>query len=137
MSNADATMGPRLDSMNAALADNWWALALRGVFAILFGLIALFLPGVTILSLVLMFAAYCFVDGIFGIVAAVRGARRGERWRWLVLDGILGLIVGVVAVVWPGITVIAFIYVLAVWAIVSGGLLIGSAFALKGSHGRG
>ncbi|HTJ57189.1 MAG TPA: DUF308 domain-containing protein [Devosiaceae bacterium] len=67
MSNPDATMGPRVDSMNGALADNWWALALRGAFAILFSLIAFFLPGVTMLSLVLVFAAYSFVDGIFSV----------------------------------------------------------------------
>ncbi len=64
----------RAQAMSAVLAQNWWAVALRGVFAILFGLIALFMPGATMLSLVLFFAAYMLVDGVFGIVAAVKAA---------------------------------------------------------------
>jgi Short repeat of unknown function (DUF308) len=66
------------DAMCALLAQNWWAVALRGVFAILFGLVALFLTGPTILSLVLFFSAYMLVDGVFGIIAAVRAARQAN-----------------------------------------------------------
>src|SRR5215213_7987966 len=87
----------RNEAMCALLAQNWWAVALRGVFAVLFGLIALAVPGTTILSLVLFFSAYMLVDGIFGIVAAVRAARQGERWGLLVLEGILNIGVGVIA----------------------------------------
>jgi hypothetical protein len=72
-----------IEDMTAALARNWWAIALRGVFAILFGAIALVLPGVTIASLLLLFAAYMIVDGILAIVAAIRAARRHERWWFL------------------------------------------------------
>lgn len=74
-----------MDAMSAALARNWWAVALRGVFAILFGLIAVVLPGVTIGSLVLLFAVYMLVDGVFAIVACVRAAARHERWGLLIL----------------------------------------------------
>ena len=77
-----------VDSMSAVLARNGWALALRGVFAVLFGLVALFATGPTILSLVLLFSAYMLVDGIFGIVAGARAAGRGQRWGWLVLEGL-------------------------------------------------
>src|SRR4051812_40981237 len=70
---------PRAAAMSALLAQNWWAVALRGVFAILFGLIALVMPGITIASLVLLFAAYMLVDGIFAIVSAARAAARHER----------------------------------------------------------
>ena len=87
----------------AVLARNWGAIALRGVLGILFGLIALFLPGVTMLSLVLVFAAYAFVDGILGIVSAVRAAGEGERWGPLVLEGIVDIVVAGIAVFWPGI----------------------------------
>ena len=73
-------------AMCAVLAGNWWAVALRGVFAILFGLIALLAPGSAILSLVLLFAAYMLVDGIVGIVSAVRAAKRDERWGLLLLE---------------------------------------------------
>jgi uncharacterized membrane protein HdeD (DUF308 family) len=125
------------DDMSAALARNWWAVALRGVFAILFGIVALLMPGVTLAALVLLFAAYMLVDGIFTIVAAVRAARRHERWGWLVLEGIADLAAGAIALLWPLITVVAFIYLLAAWAIVSGALMTAAAFRLHILHGRG
>src|SRR5215213_4995784 len=108
----------RTEAMRALLAQTWWAVALRGVFAVLFGLIALFVPGATILSLVLFFSAYMLVDGIFGIVAAVRAARQGERWGLLVLEGILNIGVGVIAFLWPGLTAIAFVLLLAAWSLI-------------------
>src|ERR1700674_477543 len=111
------------DDMSAALARNWWAVALRGVFAILLGIFALLMPGVTLAALVLLFAAYMLVDGIFTIVAAVRAARRHERWGWLVLEGIADLAAGAVAFLWPLLTVVAFVFLMAAWAIVSGALL--------------
>jgi hypothetical protein len=77
--------------MIAVLAPNWWAIGLRGVLGILFDLIALFLPGATMLSVVLVFAAYTLVDGVFGIVSAVRAARQHERWSFLVLEGIVDI----------------------------------------------
>jgi uncharacterized membrane protein HdeD (DUF308 family) len=127
----------RSQAMCALLAQNWWAVALRGVFAILFGLIALLVPGATILSLVLFFSAYMLVDGIFGIVAAVRAARQGERWGLLILEGVLNIAVGVIAFLMPGLTVIAFVLLLAAWSLVSGGLMLGAAFRLSREHGRG
>jgi uncharacterized membrane protein HdeD (DUF308 family) len=126
----------RNEAMCALLAQNWWALALRGVFAVLFGLVALFMTGPTILSLVLFFSAYMLVDGVFGIVAAVRAARQGERWGLLVLEGVLNIAVGVLAFLWPGLTVIAFVVMLAAWSLVSGGLMLGAAFRLSKDHGR-
>jgi uncharacterized membrane protein HdeD (DUF308 family) len=122
--------------MCALLAQNWWAVALRGVFAILFGLIALLVPGATILSLVLFFSAYMLVDGVFGIVAAVRAARQGERWGLLILEGVLNIAVGVIAFLMPGLTAIAFVLLLAAWSLVSGGLMLGAAFRLSKEHGR-
>jgi len=125
------------DDMSAALARNWWAVALRGVFAILFGIIALFMPGVTLAALVLLFSAYMLVDGIFAIVAAVRAVRRREQWGWLVLEGIADLAAGAIAFLWPLITIVAFVYLLAAWAIVSGALMTAAAFRLHILHGRG
>jgi uncharacterized membrane protein HdeD (DUF308 family) len=122
--------------MSALLARNWWAIGLRGVFAILFGAVALLLPGVTIGALVLLFAAYMVVDGIFAIIAGLRAARSQERWGWLLLEGIADLAAAAVALVWPGITVLAFVYLLAAWAIVSGVLLLSATFRLHPAHGR-
>lgn len=123
-------------TMCAALARNWWAVALRGVFGIVFGLVAFVLPGVTMLSLVLVFAAYLFVDGIFAIVAAARAARRNERWGLLVLEGVVNIGVAVLAVLWPGLTVIAFVLMVAAWALITGVLMTIAAFRLDGAHGR-
>ena len=123
-------------AMCAVLAENWWAVALRGVFGVLFGLIALFAPGPTILSLVLLFSAYMLVDGVFGIVSAVRAASRHERWGLLLLEGLADIAAGVIAFLWPGITVIAFVLLMAAWALVSGGLMLGAAFRLTKEHGR-
>jgi uncharacterized membrane protein HdeD (DUF308 family) len=115
---------------------NWWAVALRGVLGILFGLVCLVLPGPTILSLVLLFAAYMLVDGAFAIVSAVRAARRRHRWGWLAFEGVTSIIAGLIAMLWPGLTLIAFIVLMAVWAILSGGLMIGAAIRFSPAHGR-
>jgi uncharacterized membrane protein HdeD (DUF308 family) len=126
-----------IEILSATLAQNWWAMALRGVFAIVFGLIALFATGATILSLVLFFSAYMLVDGIFGIVAGVRAAGRGQRWGWLVLEGVANIAVGVIAFLWPGLTVLAFVLMLAAWSLVTGILMVVAAFKLDPAYGRG
>ncbi len=128
---------PRYELMIAVLANNWWAIGIRGALAILFGLIALFLPGVTMLSLVLVFAAYAFLDGVLAVVSAVRAAREQERWGYLVLEGLVDIAAAAVAVLWPGITVIAFVFVIAFWAIFTGILELAAAFRLQFIDGRG
>jgi uncharacterized membrane protein HdeD (DUF308 family) len=127
----------RDDAMSVLLARNWWAIALRGGFAILFGLIALFVPGATILSLVLFFSAYMLVDGVLGIVAAVRAAGRNQRWGLLVLEGILNIATGVIAFLWPGLTAVVFVLMLAAWSLLTGVLMVVAAFRLNPAFGRG
>jgi uncharacterized membrane protein HdeD (DUF308 family) len=124
------------DAMSALLAQNWWAIALRGAFAIIFGIIALLMPGATMLALVLLFAAYLLVDGIFAIIAAVRAARRQERWGWLIFEGLVDLVTGGIAAVWPLITIVAFALLMGAWAIVTGALLLGASYRLNIPHGR-
>jgi uncharacterized membrane protein HdeD (DUF308 family) len=124
------------DAMSARLAQNWWAMALRGVFAILFGLVAVLLPGVTLASLVLLFGAYMLVDGIFAIAAGIKAAARHERWGALLLEGIVDLIACAIAFVWPLATVLAFVILMAAWAVVSGVLLLSAAFRLHAAHGK-
>ncbi len=136
MTSIPSTDSPKTEAMNDMLANNWWAVALRGVVAILFGIAAFAMPVVTMLSLVVVFAAFSFVDGVFGIIMSVRGARKGERWVWLLFNGILGIVAGAVAVLWPGITVLAFVILVAVWALISGTFMLISAFRLKIDHGR-
>jgi uncharacterized membrane protein HdeD (DUF308 family) len=118
------------------LAQNWWAFAIRGVLGIIFGLIAIFQPGVTMLSLVLVFSAYAFVDGVFAIIASVHAARQHQKWGLLVLEGIVNIIAAIVAFLWPGITVLSFVFLVGTWAILSGGLMLSAALRLNIDHGR-
>ncbi len=115
--------------MDDILVRNWWAVALRGVAGILFGLVALLRPGVTLAALVLLFAAYVFVDGVFTIIAALRRTER--RWWVMLLEGVADIAVGIVTVLWPGITALLLLYLIAVWAIVTGALEIATAIRLR------
>jgi uncharacterized membrane protein HdeD (DUF308 family) len=136
MTAADITTDLRVEALSALLARNWWAEALRGVAAILFGLVALFEPGVTLLSLVIVFAALMVVDGVLSLIAGVRSARQHERWWTLVLLGIASLVAAAIAVMYPGLTVVAFVYLMAAWAVVSGVLAVVAAVRLRHDHGR-
>jgi uncharacterized membrane protein HdeD (DUF308 family) len=122
--------------MTALLARNWWAVLLRGLIAVAIGIFTLWMPQVSLASLVLVFAAYMLADGILGIIAAVRAARRHERWGWLVLEGLLDLGAGVAAFAWPGLTIIIFVALIAAWAIVSGGTMALAALKFTKRDGR-
>jgi len=126
----------RCDALSEVLADSWWAVGLRGILGILFGLICLLTPGIAIEVFVILFAAYMLVDGVFAIASGIKAARNGERWGLLILEGIVDIASGLVAVLWPAITLIALIWIVAIWAIVSGALMLGAAFTLKLDHGR-
>jgi uncharacterized membrane protein HdeD (DUF308 family) len=124
------------EAMSAVLAQNWWLIALRGVFAILFGIIAFAAPGAVMLTLALFFAAYLLVDGVIGIAAAVRAARAHERWGLLLAEGALNIVMGLIAAVLPVSAVLAFVFVTAAWALITGGLMLAAAFKLTQTHGR-
>jgi uncharacterized membrane protein HdeD (DUF308 family) len=127
----------RLHDMNALLAQNWWTIALRGVIAILFGLMALFVPGAVMLSLALLFATYLLVDGVFGIIAASRAARQNQRWVWLLAEAVLNLIMGAIAAFFPVAAVLAFVLLTAAWALLSGGTMLAAARDGHQVGGRG
>lgn len=113
------------------LASNWWALVARGVIAILFGVAAFVWPGVSLTALVLLFAAFALADGILAIVLGVRGFRRDERWGAFLIQGILGIGIAVVTVLWPAITALALLFLVAAWAILTGVLEIVAAVRLR------
>lgn len=113
------------------LANNWWALAVRGGLAILFGIVTFAWPGISLAALVLLFAAFALVDGFLAIVAGVRGFRRDQRWGAFMLHGILGIGVAVLTVFWPAITALALVMLIAAWAIVTGILEIVAAVRLR------
>jgi uncharacterized membrane protein HdeD (DUF308 family) len=118
-----------------SLTRNWWAVALRGVFAIAFGVVAMIWPGITVYALVLLFGAYAIVDGVFSIVAGFgQGARRAEGAGgrvWLILAGVAGVIAGALAFLWPGITAVALLWVIAAWAMATGALEVIAAVRLR------
>src|SRR5690349_8723044 len=102
--HSDFSEAPRL--MLHTLADNWWLVLLRGIAGIVFGVLAFAWPALTLVTLVLLYGAYALVDGIVALAAAF--SRHGSplpRW-WLILIGLLGLAVGVMTFMWPGITAI-------------------------------
>ena len=112
-------------------SENWWLFALRGVLAIAFGVMALLLPGITLLALVLLFAAYAIVGGAFSVAAGARRPSAGERDWWTIAAGIAGIIAGVLAVIWPGITALVLLIFIGSWAIVTGALELVAAYQLR------
>jgi len=116
--------------MAAILIGNWWALALRGGVAILFAIIAFFWPGITATALVLLFGIYALIDGIFALVAALRAAQRHGRSGALLLEAILNILIAIVVFAWPEAALVALIYLIALWAIVTGVALTAAGFAL-------
>lgn len=125
------------DVKSTVLAQNWWLVGMRGVLGIVFGAIAIVMPQITLLALVLLFAAYMLVDGVLAIISAVREAREGQRWALLVVEGLLRIGVAALAVFWPDITILAFVLIIAAWSIVSGALMIATAMRLNRRYGRG
>jgi len=115
------------------LAAHWWIPVVRGAFAIVFGLIALFWPGETLLVLILIFGAFCFVDGIFAIVTAIRYATHHERWGVLLLEGIIGILIGLLAYAAPAAIALFFLYFAGGWAIITGIFEIIAALRIRQS----
>ncbi len=111
--------------------QHWWALVVRGLVAILFGLAAFLVPAITLRALVLLFGAYALVDGIFAVVAAIRKHEEHGRWWALLLEGIAGIVVGVLTFVWPAVTTFVLLYLIAAWAIVTGAFELAAAIWLR------
>jgi uncharacterized membrane protein HdeD (DUF308 family) len=107
----------------------WWFVALRGLAAVLFGIAAFAWPGITLTLLVLLFGAYALVDGVFALIYAFGSGRRFRGW--LVVEGLAGIVLGVIALVWPGITALSLLYLIAGWAVVTGVLEIIAAIRLR------
>jgi uncharacterized membrane protein HdeD (DUF308 family) len=110
------------------LVRNWWALALRGLVAVLFGLLTFLLPGITLITLVLLFGAYALLDGIFNLIAFFRVA--SHHWALLV-EGVIGIIAGILTFAWPAITAIVLLYLIAFWAIFTGAFEIIAGIRLR------
>ncbi len=104
----------------AALARRWWGLVLRGVVAVLFGLLTFFAPGVSLVFLVVLFGAYAVVNGSINLMLFLRRTAGEERWRSLLFESIASIVGGVITLVWPGITALILLWVIAAWAVATG-----------------
>ena len=113
------------------LAHNWWVLLLRGIAGIIFGVLTFIWPEISLAALVLLFGAYAFADGVLALINGIRERRVNDRWWVLLLHGILGIAAGIVTVLWPGITALALLYIIAAWALVIGALEIAAAIRLR------
>ncbi|MEU6740760.1 HdeD family acid-resistance protein [Streptosporangium sandarakinum] len=98
------------------LTRTWWVYLVRGACAILFGLLAILWPGITVFALVIVFGVYAIVNGVFALLGS---RERGSR-TWMIAYGVLSVLAGVAALVWPGITALALLFLIAAWAVVVG-----------------
>jgi uncharacterized membrane protein HdeD (DUF308 family) len=105
-----------------------WALILRGILAIVFGILVWVWPGLSLLVLIILFGIFALASGIAALVAAFRAHRSHRGWWLLAVSGVLGIAAGIVAFVWPGETALILLYIVAIWAIVTGVSEIAAAF---------
>jgi uncharacterized membrane protein HdeD (DUF308 family) len=113
-----------------ALAKNWWLLLLRGIAAIVFGVLAFAWPGLTLLTLILFYGAFALVDGVLAIIAAVTGGAPAPRW-WLAIVGLFGVAAGLLTFLMPGLSALVLLFFIAGWAIATGVLQIVGAIQLR------
>ncbi len=107
----------------------WWMIALRGFIAVIFGVLALAWPGLTMEVLVLWFGIYVFLDGIFAIISSYRAAVHHEKWWLMLLDGVLGVFVGIYAFVAPAAMILILTILIGAWALVTGIFEMAAAFS--------
>ena len=117
--------------MLGVLARNWWTLLIRGIAAVVFGVLAFAWPGATIVAIVILFGAYAFVDGVFAIVAAIRAAQSHERWWPFLLEGIVGIAIAAIMFFEPRAAAFGLYFTIAVWAFLTGILEIAAAIQLR------
>jgi uncharacterized membrane protein HdeD (DUF308 family) len=126
-----STMNIVENKLTTILSRNWWVLLLRGLVAIAFGALTWLQPGISLAALVLLFGAYTMADGILGVWTAFAGRKEHEHWWVLLLEGLVGIGVGILTFLAPGVTALALLFYIAVWAIATGVLEIVAAIRLR------
>ena|SRR5436305_102394 len=117
--------------MAVILRNNWWALVLRGVIAILFALISFAVPGITIAVLVTIFGFYALFDGVLAIVSTIRAVQGHRRWGAFLFEGVVGILFGLYAIIFPIAAAATFVMLVAIWAVFTGILEISAAIRLR------
>ncbi len=113
------------------IARGWWVLAVRGGLALLFGILAILMPQFAAVALVTLFGVYAFVDGVFALLTAARFTHTDERWGLLIVEGVVGVVIGIVSLAHLAATALALVYLVAVWAILTGAVEIAAAVRLR------
>jgi uncharacterized membrane protein HdeD (DUF308 family) len=117
--------------MVRSLSQNWWLVFLRGVLAILFGVSAIIWPGITWLTLIILFGVYAIVDGLIAIWTGFSRTRESPRWWTFLLEGLVNIGAGVMALIWPDLATLVLVYLIASWAVFTGILEIVAAIRLR------
>lgn len=120
-----------LENLGSVLSRNWWLMLLRGIVAIAFGVLIFAKPQISLQVLVYLFGIYVLVDGILSVVVAIQSRDEIDSWGILLLWGLLGIAVGILAFVKPDITALALLFYIALWAIATGVLEIAAAIRLR------
>jgi uncharacterized membrane protein HdeD (DUF308 family) len=117
--------------MSHVIVRNWWSLVIRGIIAILFGVLTFVWPGMTLDVLVIFFGAYALIDGVLSLIGAVKASSAHERWGALFFEGIVGLFAGVATLFWPALTLYALTVIIGAWAMVTGVFELIAAWRLR------
>lgn len=117
--------------MGTLLARHWWVVGLRGLAALIFGILALIWPGITIIVLIALFGAFALVDGVLAVFLAIRGRESNRNWGWLLVEGIAGILIGILTFRWPLTTGLVLLIFIAAWAIITGIMEIFEAIELR------
>jgi uncharacterized membrane protein HdeD (DUF308 family) len=117
--------------MLSMFTRNWWTFALRGLVAVIFGILALIWPEQTVLALVLLFGAFALADGILAVIAGIASHRYFESWWAMLLRGVLGILIGLLTFLWPNTTALVLLYFIAAWAVLTGIFEIVAAIQLR------
>jgi uncharacterized membrane protein HdeD (DUF308 family) len=113
------------------MVRHWWALVLRGVIAVIFGVVLIAQPGIALATLVLLAGIYMFADGLFAIVGSLAHREHYQHWWLALVEGVIGVIAGVVAFLYPALTALTLVYIIGFWSVLTGVLEIGAAIRLR------
>jgi uncharacterized membrane protein HdeD (DUF308 family) len=130
MANIQSVQPPLTGFMLDALARNWWLILLRGICALVFGILTFIWPGITLLTLIAFYGAFALIDGMLSIWAAIFGGNMAPRW-WLLIVGLLGVAAGLITLLMPGVTALVLLFFIAFWAIATGAMQIVGAIRLR------